>query len=60
MNIPKINLVNGNKSAMDSIIEASKKKTTISEQTLMANYYAYLHSKSKSDSADFAKIILAK
>lgn len=62
MQIPTINLSQVDKKAAAKIIKASKKKTTIEQQMIMSNYYAFLHSKQNiaSSGENYAKLLLGK
>ena len=44
MNIPKVTLFNSSELTAQKIISAAKKKTSISEQINMADFYTYLKS----------------
>lgn len=62
MQIPTISLSQVDQKAAANIIKASKKKTTIGQQMIMANYYAFLHSKKNavSNAENYAKLLLGK
>lgn len=62
MQIPAINLSELDQKVAAKIISESKKKTTIGQQMLMANYYAFLHSKKNivSSKENCAKLLLGK
>ena len=60
MKIPSVKLSQASQIASERIMKESKKKHSIGEQMVMANYYAYLHSKSEVDKIDYAKTLLCK
>ena len=60
MKIPNVKLSDASLTAVQRILNESKKPHTIEEQMLMANYYAHLHSRGGTDVIDYAKILLGK